>query len=68
MALSASVQSRKKMLPEIIEKADLAVVESPMHGALFIRDFELDSRKVIALGKGYEPDYSLMLLRGSLLL
>jgi hypothetical protein len=40
-----------------MENADLAVVESAMHGALPIRDFKLDSRKVVALGKRYEPDY-----------
>lgn len=47
----------KKMLREVVENADLVVVESPMHGALLIRDFKLDSRKVVALGMGYEADY-----------
>ena len=45
----------KKMLREVVENADLVVVESPMHGALLIRDFKLDSRKVVALGMDMRP-------------
>jgi glycosyltransferase involved in cell wall biosynthesis len=47
----------RKMLREVVENADLIVVESPMHGELLCRDFKLDSRKVVALGMGYEADY-----------
>jgi glycosyltransferase involved in cell wall biosynthesis len=47
----------KKILREVMENADLVVVESPMHGALLIRDFKVDSRKVVALGMGYDADY-----------
>jgi glycosyltransferase involved in cell wall biosynthesis len=47
----------KKMLREVVENADLVVVESPMHGALLVRDFNLDSRKVVAFGMGYEAGY-----------
>lgn len=54
---TSTIQSSQKMLREVIENADLVVVESPMHGALLIRDFKLDSRKVIAFGMGYEAGY-----------
>jgi glycosyltransferase involved in cell wall biosynthesis len=47
----------RKMLSEVVENADLIVVESPMHGELLVRDFKLDSQKVVALGMGYEADY-----------
>src|SRR5665647_329217 len=47
----------RKMLHEVIQNADLIVVESPLHGELLIRNFKLDSRKVVALGMGYEADY-----------
>jgi glycosyltransferase involved in cell wall biosynthesis len=46
----------RKILREVVKNADLIVVESPMHGALLTRDFKLDSRKVVALGMGYEAD------------
>jgi glycosyltransferase involved in cell wall biosynthesis len=47
----------RKTLREVIENADLIVVESPMHGERLIKDFKLDEQKVVALGMGYEADY-----------
>jgi glycosyltransferase involved in cell wall biosynthesis len=47
----------KQMQREIVNNADLIVVESPMHGELLINDFNLDAQKVVPLGVGYETDY-----------
>jgi len=47
----------KQILSEIVNNADLIVVESPMHGELLTKDFELDPQKVAPLGIGYESDY-----------
>jgi glycosyltransferase involved in cell wall biosynthesis len=47
----------RRMLREIVETADLVVVESPLHAEYLIRDFELDAQNVVALGMGFEPAY-----------
>jgi hypothetical protein len=47
----------KQLQREIVNNADLIVVESPMHRELLINDFNLEAQKVAALGIGYETDY-----------
>lgn len=47
----------RQLLHQIVDNADLLVVESPMHGELLARDFNLDEQKVVPLGMGYEEDY-----------
>ena len=42
---------------EIVESADLVVVESPLHAEYLIRDFKLDAQKVVPFGMGFEPAY-----------
>jgi len=42
---------------EIVDNADLVVVESPLHAEYLIKDFKLDARKVVPFGLGYEPAF-----------
>jgi glycosyltransferase involved in cell wall biosynthesis len=42
---------------EIVDNADLVVVESPLHAEYLIRDFKLDAQKVVPYGMGFEPAY-----------
>jgi glycosyltransferase involved in cell wall biosynthesis len=45
------------MLHEIVDNADLVIVESPLHADYLVRDFELDVQKVAPLGMGFDPAY-----------
>lgn len=51
------LEKTKQILREIVHSADLIVVESPMHAELLITDFNLERRKVVPFGIGYETDY-----------
>lgn len=45
------------LLRQVLENADLIVVESPMHGYLLIKDFGVNKDKVVSYGMGYDKDY-----------
>ena len=47
----------RKLEQEVVENADLVVVESPLHGEYLVRDFKLEPQKVIPFGMGFEPAY-----------
>ena len=47
----------RRLEQEIVDNADLVVVESPMHADYLVRDFGLDARKVVPFGMGFEPAY-----------
>lgn len=47
----------RRLQQEIVNNADLVVVESPLHGEYLIRDFKLDAQKVVPFGMGFEPSY-----------
>jgi glycosyltransferase involved in cell wall biosynthesis len=47
----------RRLEQEIVDNADLVVVESPMHADYLIRDFGLDAQKVVPFGMGFEPAY-----------
>ena len=50
-------QMTEKHLKDVLENADLVVVESPVHKELLIEDYQADANKVEPLGMGYEEDY-----------
>ncbi len=50
-------QRTEKHLKDVLENADLVVVESPVHKELLIEDFGADENKVQPLGMGYEEEY-----------
>ena len=50
-------QKTEKHLTDVLENADLVVVESPVHKELLIEDYRADENKIQPLGMGYEEDY-----------
>lgn len=53
-----NLRRTKKLTEKILKKADLVVVESPMHGELLIKDFGVEKNRVVPYGMGYETDFS----------
>ena len=47
----------KQMQREIVNNADLIVVESPMHADFLVADFNLSPQKVVSFGMGFEAEY-----------
>jgi len=54
---SYQLKKTKILLTQVVENADLIVVESPMHGELLIKDFGVNKNKVVPYGMGYDEDY-----------
>ena len=47
----------RRLEQEIVDNADLVVVESPLHAEYLIRDFKLDAHKVVPFGIGFDSAY-----------
>jgi glycosyltransferase involved in cell wall biosynthesis len=47
----------RKLEQDIVDNADLVIVESPLHAEYLVRDFKLEAQKVVPFGMGFEPVY-----------